>query len=386
LSGFLPYGRQTIEDDDIAAVTEALKADFLTTGPTVDSFERAFAERVGAPEAVACSNGTAALHLAMMVLGVEEGDVCVVPSITFLATASCVRFCGGDVVFADVDPVSGLMTEETLAAAIKRAGKPVKVVLPVHMRGEICDMPAISRLTKSQGGVVVEDAAHAVGSRRTFGNQLVQAGDCSHSVMTTFSLHPVKTITTGEGGMITTGSAVVADSLRRLRSHGMIRKLRGDPWLYEMPALGYNYRLPDLNCALGLSQLAKFDRLAARRRQLAAHYEQRIASAAPIVRAALNSDQSDPCLHLMTVLIDFEGAGTTRRAVVDGLAAAGIGSQVHYIPVHTQPYYRERCGDLDLPGAAAWYSKCLSLPLYPQMETGDVDRVVDTLRGLLGLK
>ncbi|MDQ0465617.1 UDP-4-amino-4,6-dideoxy-N-acetyl-beta-L-altrosamine transaminase [Caulobacter ginsengisoli] len=386
MSDFLPYGRQFIQDDDIAAVTEALKADYLTTGPTVAKFERAFADHVGAPDAVACSNGTAALHLAMMMLGIGEGDVCIVPSITFLATANCVRYCGGEVVFADVDSDSGLMTPQTLEDALKRAGKPVKAVLPVHMRGELCDMPALSQITERQGGRVVEDAAHAVGSRRTFGNQVVHAGDCRHSVMTTFSFHPVKTITTGEGGMITTSSTAVAAELRTLRSHGMVRHPGADPWLYEMDSPGYNYRLPDINCALGLSQLAKLDRLAVRRRELAAYYEQRIAPLAPLIWTAVTAPGSDPCLHLMTVLIDFKAAGTTRRAVVDGLTAAGIGSQVHYIPVHTQPYYRKRYGDLDLPGANAWYEACLSLPLYPQLEKSDIDRIVETLGGLLGIK
>ena len=384
MSGFLAYGRQTIEDDDIAAVAAALRADYLTTGPTVPAFETAFAEKVGAAHAVACSNGTAALHLAMMALGVGEGDLCVAPSITFLATANCARYVGAEVVFADVDPLSGVMTPDTLADALERAGRPVKAVLPVHLRGEMCDLPALAGLAGSAGGVLVEDAPHALGSKRLFGNEESQAGDCRHSAMATFSFHPVKTIATGEGGMITTNDAATAERLRTLRSHGMVRPAGADPWVYEMPQPGYNYRLPDILCALGLSQLAKLDRFAAQRRRLTAHYAQRLAPLTPLARLATTAEGSDPALHLLTVLIDFEAAGTTRRAVVDALAAEGIGTQVHYIPVHTQPYYRQRYGALDLPGARAWYERCLTLPLYPAMTEADVDRVVDTLGRILG--
>lgn len=386
MSSFLAYGRQTIEEDDIAAVAAALRADYLTTGPTVAAFETAFAEKVGAAHAVACSNGTAALHLAMMALGVGEGDLCVVPSITFLATANCARYVGAEVVFADVDPLSGLMTPQTLAQALARAGRPVKAVLPVHLRGELCDLPALAGLARDAGGVLVEDAPHALGSRRLFGNEESQAGDCRHSAMATFSFHPVKTIATGEGGMITTNDAPTAECLRSARSHGMVRPAGADPWVYEMPQPGYNYRLPDILCALGLSQLAKLDRFVAQRRRLTAHYAQRLAPLAPLVRLAATAEGSDPALHLLTVLIDFEAAGTTRRALVDALAAEGIGTQVHYIPVHTQPYYRQRYGELDLPGAAAWYERCLTLPLYPAMTEADVDRVVDTLEAMLGAR
>lgn len=382
--GFLPYGRQTIEDDDIAAVAAALRGDFLTTGPTVEAFETAFREVVGAAHAVACSNGTAALHMTMLAAGFGPGDVCIVPSITFLATANCAAYVGADVVFADVDPDSGLMTPKTLAEALGRSkGRRVRAVLPVHLRGDVCDLPALAALAGEAGAVLIEDAPHALGSTLKVGNRVERVGDCAYSAMSTFSFHPVKTIATGEGGMVTTNDAGLAARLRLARSHGMTRTPGTDPWLYEMAEPGFNYRLPDINCALGLSQLAKLPRFIARRQALAHAYETALAPLAPLVRPAARPEGSDPVLHLMTVLIDFAAAGKTRRKVVDGLAQRGIGSQVHYIPVHSQPYWVAKNGALDLPGASAWYDRCLSLPLYPSMDDGDVARVVDALAEVL---
>jgi len=337
----LPYGRQSIDEDDIAAVSEALRGDFLTTGPTVAAFERAFAEVVGARHAIACANGTAALHLAMLALDIQPGGVVIAPSITFLATANCARYVGADVVFSDVDPDSGLMTPATLAEAISRVGgRRLRAVLPVHLRGDTVDLPALALLAAEAGAVLVEDAPHALGSTMTFGNVTETVGDGRHSAMATFSFHPVKTIATGEGGMVTTNDSLLAERLRRLRSHGMVRPADADPWWYEMPEPGFNYRLPDILCALGLSQLKKLPAFAARRRALAAAYGEALAPLAPGVRPAHRPPWSDPVLHLMTVLVDFEAAGRTRRQVVDALKSQGEGSQVHYIPVHRQPYYR----------------------------------------------
>jgi UDP-4-amino-4,6-dideoxy-N-acetyl-beta-L-altrosamine transaminase len=384
-TAFLPYGRQTIDDDDVAAVTAALRDDFLTTGPRVEAFEQAFAETLGAAHAVACSNGTAALHLAMLALGAGEGEICIVPSITFLATANCARYVGAEVVFADVDPASGLMTAATLADAVARCGgRKIAAVLPVHLRGDIAELPALRRVADAAGAALIEDACHALGSRMTFDNVPASAGDGRWGDMAVFSFHPVKTLTTAEGGMVTTGDAGLAQRLRRLRSHGMVRPAGADPWIYEMGEIGFNYRLPDVLCALGLSQLAKLPRFVARRRALARRYEAALAPLALLVRVAERPPWSDPALHLMTVLIDFAAAGKTRAAVMDALKARGVGSQVHYIPVHRQPYYAARYGLADLPGADAWYARCLSLPLFPAMDDADVDRVAAALADVLG--
>jgi UDP-4-amino-4,6-dideoxy-N-acetyl-beta-L-altrosamine transaminase len=382
---FLPYGRQTIEADDVAAVTEALQADFLTTGPLVERFERAFAERVGAAHAVACANGTAALHLAMLALDLRPGEAVIVPSTTFLATANCARYVGAEVVFADVDPASGLMTPQTLAEALTRLdGALLRAVLPVHLRGDAVDLPALELMAREAGAVLVEDCAHALGTTMRFGDRTETVGDVRHSALATFSFHPVKTIATGEGGMVTANDPALAERLRRMRSHGMIRTAEGPPWWYEMPEPGFNYRLPDLLCALGLSQLGKLDRFVERRRALTAAYGDALAELAPLVRPAASPPWSRPAPHLMTVLIDFAAAGRDRTRVMEALRARGVGSQVHYIPVHRQPYYAARHGALVLPGAEAWYARCLSLPLYPAMTEADVARVADALKEALG--
>lgn len=392
-SPFLPYGRQTIEDDDIAAVVAALHSDYLTTGPLVDRFETALARAVGAREAVVCNSGTAALHLAVKAVGLARGETCIVPALTFVATANCVRYEGGEVVFADVDPQTGLMTPDTLAEALGRtAGARVRAVLPVHLAGYPVDLPAVRGLAEAAGAVVIEDAAHALGTRTARG----PVGGCADSVAACFSFHPVKTICTGEGGAVTTNDPALAARLRRDRSHGVTRAPDefvglddafdagvANPWWYEQTELGWNYRLPDVLCALGLAQLDKLARFVARRRDLAALYRQALSGLAPLVRP-VPAPSGQAALHLFQVLIDFDAVGLSRRMVMEGLRARGVGTQVHYIPVPRQPYYRDRYGPQHLPGADAFYGACLSLPLYPAMDDGDPARVAAALASVLG--
>lgn len=396
---FLPYGRQSIDDDDVAAVAAALRSDFLTTGPAVEAFEAAFAARLGARFAVVCSSGTAGLHLAALALDLKEGEAVIVPTITFLATANAARYVGAEVIFADVDAETGLMTAETLTAALAGAGgAPVRAVIPVHLGGQAAPMAEIAAVARGRGLAIAEDACHAVGT--TYGvdrGAPVPVGACWHSDMAVFSLHPVKTMTMGEGGVITTAEETVARRLRRLRSHGMTAA-RADlvnddlafdasgevnPWYYEMPEIGFNYRATDIQCALGLSQLRKLDRFIARRRALVDRYDGQLAPLAPTVRPVGRVAGVAAAWHLYGVLIDFLAAGTTRGAVMRRLRDAGIGSQVHYIPVHEQPYYRRRYGRRRLPGAEAYYARALSLPLFPAMADEDIDRVVDALRQAL---
>ncbi|MBF0177401.1 MAG: UDP-4-amino-4,6-dideoxy-N-acetyl-beta-L-altrosamine transaminase [Magnetococcales bacterium] len=400
MNRFLPYGRQMIDDQDIAAVAEVLRSDWLTTGPLVEAFETQLAARVGVRFAVACANGTAALHLAAMTLELGPEDRVVVPTMTFLATANAVRFVGAEVVFADVDPETGLMGPEHLVAALERAGKSHKVraVFPVHLNGQCVDMTSLHALAETKGILVVEDACHALGSTYPDADgQLVGAGSCRHGELGVFSFHPVKTIAMGEGGAVTCHQEVYRDRLRRLRSHGMHQNAHAfanpalalaadntpNPWYYEMPEFGYNYRVSDINCALGVSQLRKLDHFVARRRLLADRYDRLLAPLAPRVRPVRHQPGQRPVWHLYAVRIDFDQLPMDRAALMRSLRASGIGTQVHYLPVHMQPYYRKRYGDLDLSGARRYYQQVLSLPLFPAMEENDVDRVVEALTQLL---
>lgn len=397
-AAFLPYGRQSIGEDDIAAVAAVLRGDWLTTGPMVGRFEDALAARVGSRFAASCSSGTAALHLAALALGLGPGDRVVVPTMTFLATANAVRYVGAEVVFADVDPKTGLMTAETLEDALKRAGK-VAAVFPVHLNGQCADMKALGAIAAREGLKVVEDASHALGALDASSGKPLPVGCCNSSDMAIFSFHPVKTIAMGEGGAVTTNDAGLCERVAQFRNHGIIRDEKRtenvdlafgadgtlNPWYYEMPEPGFNYRASDIHCALGLSQLGKLGSFVARRRALAARYDAALAPLAPVVRFLARVLYCTPAWHLYVALIDFAAAGVPRAKVMARLRAEGIGSQVHYLPVHLQPYYRRRCGHVDLPGARAYYERALSLPLFPAMADADVERVAGALRRALGL-
>ncbi len=386
---FLAYGRQDISEEDIAAAARVLRSGFLTTGPEIPAFEAEFASYTGAAHAVACSNGTAALHLALDALGIGAGDVCIVPAITFMATANAARYCGADVVFADVDTATGLMTSDTLIAALERAGSRAKAVLPVHLAGVQCDMEAVHAIARKAALKIVEDSCHAIGSVRADGGM---AGDARWCDAAAFSFHPVKTLTTGEGGMITTNDPALAATMDRQRSHGIERdtarfqRAQGarEPWYHEMASLGWNYRLPDINAAVGRSQLARMGQFAVKRRALTAAYREHLAPLAPLVTLPDDPAGQNSCRHLMNVQIDFAAARRSRANVMEALKARGIGSQVHYIPVHTQPYYRALYGEQRLPGAEAYYVRTLSLPLFTQMEESDVERVCAALSEELG--
>lgn len=390
-SRMLPYGRQTIEDDDLAAVAAALRSDFLTTGPLVEEFEKQFAVASGAQHAVACNSGTAALHLAAMGLRLGAGDTAIVPSVTFLSSANAIRMTGAEVFFADVDPDSGLLTDAAFEEALALAGKyrrEVKAAVPVHLNGRICDMRSLARAAAANNVSLIEDACHALG--------VTSVGANEFSDFACFSTHPVKAIATGEGGVVTTKDEAAASRMRKLRSHGMIHDAselvqRGEafengekkPWYYEMQEIGWNYRMPDVLCALGISQLKKLERFIKRREEIARLYDRLLAPLAPALKSVPRGN--DPHgLHLYAVLIDFEKLGTTRAKFMNALRAENVGSQVHYLPVHRQPYYRDRYGERELPGADAYYARCLSIPLYPAMQDEDVEYVAKTLGKLCG--
>ncbi len=398
---FLPYGRQAIDEEDIACVSRVLRSEFLTTGAAVEAFEAAFRSAVGADHAISCANGTAALHLVNLALDVGPGDLCIVPAITFAATANSARMVGADVLFADVDPETGLMRPQDLDDAIARAkGGRIKLAAAVHLAGQAADMKALSAVARMHGFELVEDACHALGSRSQAGGSAVwTVGDCAWSKAAVFSFHPVKTIACGEGGMITTRDSDLARRLSLLRSHGIERDPANflprplafdaeghpNPWYHEMVELGWNYRLSDIHSALGLSQLRKLSRFCRQRSALMERYEQRLACFAPELRMTRHTAKVEVGWHLCTVLIDFGAFGTDRAAVMKALADRGIGSQVHYIPLYRQPYYEGLYGQQRLPGAEAYYAKALSLPLYVGMTFSDVDRVVEDLTEILGV-
>ncbi|PWC48065.1 aminotransferase class I/II-fold pyridoxal phosphate-dependent enzyme [Azospirillum sp. TSA6c] len=404
---FLPYGRQSVDEEDIAAVAAVLRGDWLTQGPAVGAFERALAARVGAADAVACANGTAALRLAYAALGIGPGDAVVVPSNTFLATASAARHAGAEVAFADVDPDSGLMGVAEAEAAIDRAAKAgwrVRALAPVHYAGQTAPMDGLAAFAQAEGLALVEDAAHAIGTADLSGGREVPVGagrpEVEAGSLTVFSFHPVKTIAAGEGGAVTGSDPALMARVRRLCNHGMMRtpdpgegfadpdaaldaEGNANPWYYEMAEPGFNHRLSDIHAALVLSQLGRLDRFVERRARLMALYAERLAPLAPLVRPPALVPWCRPAWHLCAARIDFAAAGRTRSAVMAALRALGVGTQVHYIPVHRQPYWRRRYGDLALPGAMSHYAQTLSLPLFPTMADGDVDRVAAALERVL---
>jgi UDP-4-amino-4,6-dideoxy-N-acetyl-beta-L-altrosamine transaminase len=399
MTNFLPYGRQSISEADIEAVVETLRSDFLTTGPMVERFETALAETVGAKEAVVVANGTAALHLAVMSEELSPRCAVIVPAITFAASANCIAYCGAPVIFADVDPLTGLITDESFDDALKTLerdyhGYRLGGVIPVHYAGRPVNISHIQEVCEEHGSFVIEDACHAIG---TVGPQGA-VGSCHASTMTCFSFHPVKTLTTGEGGAITTNDPVLARRLRSLRSHGIERDpahfvglrydgeaaqdLESGPWVYEQQCLGYNYRLPDINCALGLSQLKRLPDFAARRKALVKAYQ--AALAATNIPVNWKYSEYDPVFHLFAVNIDFKALGTTRTKVMAGLRDRGIGTQVHYVPVHRQPYWQTHAlAQRELPGADRFYQNTLSLPLYADMADDDPARVIAALSEVL---
>lgn len=398
---FLPYGRQWIDATDIAAVAEALSGEFLTTGPMVDRFEQAFAARVGAAQAVVCANGTAALHLAAMALGLKAGDTVLAPSMSFLASANGPHYTGAEIVFMDCDPATGLVTPGTFLNALARAGGRAAAAVIVHMNGEVRHSGEIAAIARQRGIRLIEDACHALGTRHGDGKGgMTQVGSCAFSDLACFSLHPVKTITMGEGGVVTTNDRRLAESMRRLRSHGIERnaakfqlasmafdaKGEANPWHHEMPSPGYNYRATDFACALGLNQLGRLDLFVARRKALKARYDRLFAGLDPRLSPVATAQDCDPCRHLYPVLIDYNAFGVTRAELMRALKEQGIGTQVHYIPVHRQPYWRERDTTLALPGADAYFERALSLPFFAQMEESDADRVVGALGNALGIK
>jgi UDP-4-amino-4,6-dideoxy-N-acetyl-beta-L-altrosamine transaminase len=383
----IPYGRQTISDEDVRAVVAVLHSDFLTQGPVVPRFERALADYCGVPHAVAVSSATSALHLACLALGVGPGDRVWTSPNTFVASANCARYCGASVDFVDIDPHTYNLSTPALAARLAvaaRSGGLPKVVIPVHFGGLPCDLAGIAELAQRYGFRVIEDASHAIGAR--YQDSII--GDCRFGDITVFSFHPVKIITTAEGGLATSRDPQLARAMQLRRSHGVTREAgelrRGDEgaWYYEQQCLGFNYRMTEMQAALGLSQLEHLPQWVARRHELADVYDAQLCALPLILPSRPAGSRS--ALHLYVVQIDAARTALTRRVVFDRMRAAGIGVHVHYIPMHTHPDFQSlgfRAGAF--PAAEAYYARCLSLPMFASLTAADQGRVIEALRAAL---
>ena len=380
----IPYGRQDISETDIQAVVDVLRSDFLTQGPAVPAFEKAVADYCGAGHAVTVNSATSALHIACLALGVGKGDIVWTSPITFVASANCALYCGADVDFVDIDPRTYNLSTERLAeklAQAEKSGRLPKVVIPVHLCGQPCDMAGIHALSQRYGFKIIEDASHAIGGKYK-GEPI---GNCRYSDITVFSFHPVKIITTGEGGMALTNNENLAKRIQLLRSHGITREA-GEmthapegPWYYQQIELGFNYRMTDIQAALGLSQMRRLDEFVAKRHAIAKRYEQLLADL-PVITPWQNAD-SYSGLHLYVIRLRLAEIGKTHRQVFEALRAAGIGVNLHYIPVYRQPYYEDmgfKAGYC--PEAERYYAEAISLPMYPNLTEAQQDKVIESLR------
>jgi len=387
----IPCGRQEISQADIDAVVMVLRSDFLTQGPVVPRFEEAVATHVGARHAVAVNSATSALHIACLALGLGPGDSLWTSPIPFVASANCALYCGATVDFVDIDPKTYNLSPEALEAKLiqaERSGKLPKIVIPVHLCGQSCDMAAIHALSRRYGFRIIEDASHAIGGK--YKDQYV--GNCRFSDITVFSFHPVKIITTAEGSMALTNDPVLADRMALLRSHGITRdpaKMTQEPdgpWYYQQIDLGFNYRMTEMQVALGLNQLDRLDRNVFHRHQLATRYSSML-QALPVVTPWQHSDTYS-AWHLYVIRVGDEHDGRVERLrVFEGLRAHGIGANLHYIPVHTKPFYRARLGNFEgLFNAERYYREAISLPIFPALQEKDLDQIVSTLSQLIGVQ
>jgi len=375
----IPYGRQDISQEDIDAVVDVLRSDFLTQGPCVPEFERLVGEAVNARYAVAVNSATSALHIACIALGLGSGDILWTVPTSFVASANCGLYCGAKVDFVDIDPQTYTMSPSALKAKLEiaaQAGELPKVIVPVHLCGQSADMAEISKLARRYGVYLIEDASHSIGAE----HEDEPVGDCRYSDITVFSFHPVKIVTTAEGGVATTNDKKLARSMQLARSHGVTREpdeiVGGSegPWYYQQVSLGYNYRLTELQAALGISQLTRLSEFVKRRRELAFNYFQVLRDLP--VTLPFQRDQTNSSWHLYVIRVE----ASVRRRVFENLRSKGIGVNLHYIPIHTQPYYRAlgfKPGQF--PEAEAYYSEAISIPLYPGMTNADQDRVVSAL-------
>ena len=376
-----------------------MREGLLTQGSEVAAFEKVLANTVEAKYAVSCSSGTAALHLASMAINLGDGDAVVIPANTFVASANAVRLTGAEVIFCDIDAATGLMTLKDLLDILdSERGNRIKAIMPVHFAGQCYNPSEIGRIASDYGLKILEDGCHALGSKYITDDRQIPVGSCQHSTMCAFSFHPVKTIAMGEGGAITTNNEDLYERLRMFRNHGLVRDPgkwsedathiaatdRNPSWYYEMNEISPNYRASDIHCALGRSQLSKLQEFVRKRRALASYYDDCVAGLDPHVTPLQKASNCEPAWHLYVLLIDFQFYAIKRQDLMMRLKSLGIGSQVHYIPVPWQPYYKNRYSIRALPGTESFFARCLSLPLFPTMTKPDIDFITNSLKQLLG--
>jgi dTDP-4-amino-4,6-dideoxygalactose transaminase len=386
-----PYSRPHITEEDIAAVASVLRTPMLTQGPKVEEFERAFGQAVGASEVVSCNNGTSALHLAYAAANLGPDRALITSPLTFLSTANAAGFLGAPVFFADTDPRTGLIDPASVADVARRAPTPIGAITAVHLGGRLCDLKVLRQVADAANALLIEDACHAPGTFYDDGGERVGAGACRHSDLAVFSFHAIKHISMGEGGAVTARDPGLAKRMRTLRTHGMTR----DPsewtappeetgaWYYEMPEIGFNYRLPDILCAIGIGQVARLQEGIARRLEVARQYHAHLGGLNSIALPPLPTRPDENAWHLFPVSIDFRAIGKPRGQVMDELRARGVGTQVHYIPLHRQPPYRDAFRSA-MDGAEAYYARTLSIPMYPQLTAEDVAVISRHLREVVG--
>lgn len=371
----LPYGNQWIDEKDIDAVVEVLKSDWITQGPKVKEFEKKVAKYCGAKYAVAVSSGTAALHTAYSVAGIKKGDEVITSPLSFAATANAVVYCGGRPVFTDIQEDSLNIDPEQIE---KKITEKTKAIAPVDFAGQVCDLDTINTIAKKHNLLVIEDGAHSLGSEYK-GRKIGSIAD-----MTVFSFHPVKIITTGEGGMITTDNQEFYNKLNIFRHHGIVKNLKKGGWYYEIQNPGYNLRLTDLQSALGVSQLGKIEWFIKRRREIVDKYNQELKDVEEIILSKEN-DYSKSAWHIYVIQLKLNKLKVDRKAIFDEFHKQGIGAQVHYMPIHLHPFYKEKFGYEvgDFPIAENYYNRAITIPLFPKMSNQDVEKVIETVRRII---
>lgn len=380
---FYPYGHQSIDNDDIEELKRVLKSDWITQGPKIKEFEKAIQKYCNVKYAVAIANGTAALHLAALSIGLKFGDEAITTPNTFVASANCIAYCNAKPVFADIKKDTYNIDPEEIR---KKINNKTKAIIPVDFAGQPCDYEIINEIASENNLKVIADAAHSIGAEFKIKQKTYKTGDCNFTDLSIFSFHPVKHITTGEGGLITTNNKEIYERLLMLRTHGITKeqkllKKREGPWYYEMQILGYNYRITDFQCALGLSQLKKLDSFIKRRREIAKLYSEELKNLNGII-TPFEKKNVKHVFHLYVLKLDLSKTSKTRKEIFENLRKSKVGVQVHYIPIHLQPFYQEKFGYQlgDFPNSESYYNTTISIPMYPALSNDDIKEIVSRIK------